>query len=238
MAAVPGADAWRHVPPRRDRPARQHGLGHAQRRLAVRLAGRAGARLPRVRARPDVLARPGPPERARAGQTAADDAHAGRSRCATASRTSRSARPAATSRTSGRCTRSCAHVHHGQNLQQAIDAPSFHTRAPAELVLPARVAARPPRRRGDVRARHAGRARPARAPARDRAPVATTTRSRWRRGPAGRCAPAPARAGSRASRSVASPPTRPAASSSSRRRRRARPPRGPASCGRSARCAP
>ena len=50
-----------------------------------------------------------------------------RSRCATASRTSRSARPAATSRTSGRCTSSSATSCFGDDLQAAIDAPSFHT---------------------------------------------------------------------------------------------------------------
>ncbi len=107
LGAVRGADARRHVPPRHHRPARQHDLGHAERRLAVGLAGRPGPRLPGVGARPDVLARPGASERDRAGQAAADDAHARRSRCAAASRIWRSARRAATCRTSGRCTPSC-----------------------------------------------------------------------------------------------------------------------------------
>ena len=48
-------------------------------------------------------------------------------RCATASRTWRSARPAATSRTSGRSAFFLNHVLFGMNLQQAIDAPAFHT---------------------------------------------------------------------------------------------------------------
>ncbi len=96
------------------------------------------------------------------------------------------------------------HVHHGQNLQQAIDAPELPHRARGRLLLPARVAARPPGGRGHVRPRHPRRARPARPPARDRASVrATTTRSRWRPATAARCGPAPARAGSRASPSAA-----------------------------------
>ena len=49
------------------------------------------------------------------------------SRCATASRGSPGARPAATSRSSGRCTSSSATSSSGMNLQEAIDAPEFHT---------------------------------------------------------------------------------------------------------------
>ena len=52
-----------------------------------------------------------------------------RSSCAAATRTSRSARPAATSRISGRCTSSSRHAVFGLDLQAAIDAPNFHTEA-------------------------------------------------------------------------------------------------------------
>ena len=88
-----------------------------------------GARLLPRHARADVLARGGPAELARAGQAPADDALADARRCATASRTSRSARPAATSRTSGRCNVSSATSTSGSNLQAAIDAPNHHTEA-------------------------------------------------------------------------------------------------------------
>ena len=64
-----------------------------ERRLAAELPGDPGARLPARHARADGLARRGPPERARAGQAAADhpDADAGAAR--RRALTSRSARP-------------------------------------------------------------------------------------------------------------------------------------------------
>ena len=75
--AEPGhrrADPRRHLPRRRGRPLRQRRLGHAQRRLAARLAGDPRARLLPRHAGADVLARGGPAELARAAQAAADDA--------------------------------------------------------------------------------------------------------------------------------------------------------------------
>ena len=68
------ADARRHLPPGRRRPVWQHGLGHTQRRLAARLAGRAGPRLLPGHPRADVLARGGAAELARASEAAAHDA--------------------------------------------------------------------------------------------------------------------------------------------------------------------
>ena len=93
----------RHLPPRRGRPVRQHGVRHAERRLAAVLAGHPRPRLLPRHPGADVHPHPRAARHPRAGQAPADHAHARASRCATASRTSRSARPAATSRTSGRC---------------------------------------------------------------------------------------------------------------------------------------
>ena len=203
-AAVPGADAWRHVPPRHHRPARQHGLGDAQRRLAVGLAGRAGARLPGVGARPDVLARPAI-TRTRSRRAS------GRGRRSRRALALRGGEPYLAFGTPGGDLQDqwalhafLRHVHHGLNLQEAIDAPSFHSEHLSNSFFPREwrpghlaVEETFPRATLD-------RARPPRPRARDRrALVATTTRSRWRRGTAGRCAPAPARAASRAWRSVA-----------------------------------
>ena len=128
-ASRPGRRERRHRAPRCRRPLRQHGRGDAERRLACRRAGRARARLLPRHARADVLARGGPAELARAGQAAANDALADAGRCATASPTSRSARPAATSRISGRCTLLLGHLHFGLDLQAAIDAPNHPHRA-------------------------------------------------------------------------------------------------------------
>ena len=66
----------RHLPPRRRRPARQHGLGDAERRLAADLARDPRARLLPGHPRADVLAGRGPAELARAGQAPAHDADA------------------------------------------------------------------------------------------------------------------------------------------------------------------
>ena len=100
--AASRARARRHLPPRRRRPIRQPGLGDAERRLAAVLA-----RHPRPWLLPrhpgaDVHPHPRAGDHPRAGQATADHALARAWRCATASRTSRSARPAATSRISGR----------------------------------------------------------------------------------------------------------------------------------------
>ena len=71
----------------------------------------------------------GLPELPHPGPPPPHDPHARRSRCATACPSWRSARPAATSRTSGSCTSSCAVVHGGLDLQGAIDAPNWHNDA-------------------------------------------------------------------------------------------------------------
>ena len=107
-ARAHGRDLGRHRALRHHRQGRQHGVVDAVRRLAAFLAGDPGARLPARHARADVLARGGPSGLARARQAPALDAHARRSRCATASRISPGARPAATSRTSGSRSSSCA----------------------------------------------------------------------------------------------------------------------------------
>ena len=102
------AGRGRHLPCGRDRSPRQHGRGDAVWRLAAELAGRfrssasASVRAPRcsgwtraTRTRSPRASGPGP------------RCHL-RSRCGTGRPTWCSARPAATSRTSGRCTCSCA----------------------------------------------------------------------------------------------------------------------------------
>ena len=68
------AHARRHGPPRRRRPLGEHGLGDAERRVALGRSRHPLARLSARHARPDVLARGGPAELARARQAAADDA--------------------------------------------------------------------------------------------------------------------------------------------------------------------
>ena len=92
--------------PRHRRSLREHDLGDAERRLAAELAGDPRARLAARDAGADVLARGGPGVVAAAGDTAANDAVARGSRSARVRRTSRGELPAATSRSSGRCTRS------------------------------------------------------------------------------------------------------------------------------------
>ena len=67
-------NAGRHRPPRRRRPLGEHGLGDAERRLALGRAGHPVARLLPRHARADVLARGGPAELARAGEATAHDA--------------------------------------------------------------------------------------------------------------------------------------------------------------------
>ena len=101
-------DARRHLPHRRRRPLGQHRLGHAVGRLAAVVADDPGARLLPRHAPADDLARGGVDRR----RSRPGDGRARRSRrrscCATASRSPRSARPAATSRTSGSCSTCCA----------------------------------------------------------------------------------------------------------------------------------
>ena len=142
------AAARRYGASRRHRPLGQHGLGHALGRLAAILADHPGAGLlPELarrrcsgwsRACPRRLA---PGKRPR---TTLSPVAGLRTRAAGASP---SARPAATSRTSGSCSFFLRHVHHGMDLQQAIDAPLFHTTHFAGLVLPA-LAGAGRRRRG------------------------------------------------------------------------------------------
>ena len=101
-----GRAGTRHRAPRHRRPLREHDLRDAERRLAPQLAGHPGARLAARDARADVLAR----GRARvlppAGNTSAHDALSRARAPCRASRTSRGERRAATSRSSGRSTRS------------------------------------------------------------------------------------------------------------------------------------
>src|SRR5262249_53741492 len=71
------ADARRHRAPRRRRQGREHGLGDAERRLVVRLAGDPCARLAARHPRADVLARGGASGFTPARRAAAHDALAG-----------------------------------------------------------------------------------------------------------------------------------------------------------------
>ena len=103
-----GRSGRRHRAFRHRRPGRQHGDGDAVGRLAAILAGHSRARLLPRHPRPDVLAGGRPSGLARARQAAAHDAVADAWRCATATPTSPGARPAATSRTSGSRSSSCA----------------------------------------------------------------------------------------------------------------------------------
>ena len=125
-AGAGGADARRHRPPRRRRPLRQPDLGHAERRLAAELARDPRARLAARHAGADVLARGRTAVVARARQPAADDALAG----AGAARR----RPWLAWGTPGGDQQEqwslhvfLRHVDRGLNLQEAIDAPEFHT---------------------------------------------------------------------------------------------------------------
>ena len=122
------ADARRHGPPRRRRPPREHGLGDAERRLALGRARHPVARLLPRHARADVLARGRPAELARAGQASPHDA------LADARRAQRGVAPRARHagrRPAGPVDAACLprHVHHGLDLQAAIDAPNHHTEA-------------------------------------------------------------------------------------------------------------
>ena len=98
----------RHRAFRHRRPGRQHGLGDAVRRLAAILAGDPGTRLLPRHARPDVLARGRPSGLARARQAAAHHAFADAGAARRRRPISPGARPAATSRTSGSRSSSCA----------------------------------------------------------------------------------------------------------------------------------
>ena len=100
---------------------------HAVGRLAAILAGDPGARLLPRHAGAEFWLDEDHPAALRARQAAALDPRRRRWRCATASPTSPGARPAATSRTSGSPQFFLRHVHAGMNLQEAIDAPAWHT---------------------------------------------------------------------------------------------------------------
>ncbi len=117
----------RHLPRRRGRPLGQPRLGHAVRRLAAELPGHPGARLPARHPGPDVLAGARPAQLAGPRQAAPHHPHALAGPARTASPPWPSARPAATSRSSGSCASGCAHVVDGLDLQAAIDAPAWHT---------------------------------------------------------------------------------------------------------------
>ena len=99
--------ARRHRAFRHHRFRRQHDLRDALRRLAAILPGDSRARLLPRQPGPDVLAAGRPSGGAGAGQTPAHHALADHGACATASRTSPGARPAATSRISGSRNSSC-----------------------------------------------------------------------------------------------------------------------------------
>ena len=98
----------RHRASRHRRPLREHDLGDAERRLAAELAGDPRARLAARNAGADVLARGRACVVASPGHAPAHDALSRARAARRRARTSRGARPAATSRSSGRCTRSSA----------------------------------------------------------------------------------------------------------------------------------
>ena len=159
-------DPRRHLPRRRRRPLGQHRLGHPLRRLAAELAGHPLARLRARHPGADVLAGAGPAQLAGPGQAARAPRSPRRWRCAAASPRSPSARPAATSRSSGSCASGWPTSLGGLDLQAAIDAPAWHTTSfpssfyprdmtPGEVVVESRLGERrhrraaPPRAHGD-----------------------------------------------------------------------------------------
>ena len=103
-----GRGARRHGAHRRHRQGRQHVHGHAVGRLAAVLAGDPGARLAARHARADVLAGGGPARLAGARQAAALDAVGRHGAARRQALHDAGARPAATSRTSGTASSSCA----------------------------------------------------------------------------------------------------------------------------------
>ena len=153
----PTGDPRRHLPPRRGRPLGQHRLRDAQRRLAAELPGDPRARLPARQPAADVLARGGPAVLAGAGPPAADhaqpDAGAARRRAGAGLRHARR-RPAGPVAAAV----PAAHARRRADLQEAIDAPKWHTtslparstRATCEPGRPGRRG--PARRRRDRRA--------------------------------------------------------------------------------------
>ena len=146
------ASPRRHLPHRRRRPLGQPRLGHAVGRVAAVIAGDPVARLLAGHAAADVLARArASPIVARARHAAAHHPDADARRCATTCPGSRSARRAATSRSSGSC---CAPAHARGRLRppagdRRADLHTTHSR----LVLAAHVDARGRRRRGPPRRR-------------------------------------------------------------------------------------
>ncbi len=194
-----------HGAPRRRRPLREHDLGHAERGLAAELAGDPRARLAARDARADVLARGGAALLAPAGHAAAHDALARASRSATGEPYLAWGTPGGDQQEQWALHAFVRHVDLGMNLQEAIDAPEFHTDhlissffprgfVPKSLALESRF---------DV----AHRRRPAAARARRHAVAGVVARPRHapsRASPTVSSAPARTRAGCRATRSVAS----------------------------------
>ena len=162
-----GRGARRHRPLRHRRPGRQHGLVDAVGRLAAILSGYPRSRFPPRHPRADVLARRGPSGSARTGQAPALDAQPDLAL--------RDGEPYLAWGTPGGDQQDqwitqffLRHVHAGMNLQQAIDAPAWHTEhfpisfwprtaRPGVLVLEGRV---PKARQDAEEARSQGRGRP------------------------------------------------------------------------------
>ena len=146
------ADARRHRAPRRRRPLRQHDLGDAERRLAAELAGDPGARLAARHARADVLARGGSAVLARPGTRPRTTLSPGLAL--------RDGEPYLAWGTPGGDQQEqwalhvfLRHVDLGLNLQEAIDAPEFHTDHLISSFYPARVRAALALARGALRRR-------------------------------------------------------------------------------------
>ena len=116
----------RHLPSRCRRPVRQHGVGHAERRLAAELAGHPRSRLLPRHQGADVHAHAGPGEHAGPGR---------RPRTTLSpSLALRDGEPYLAFGTPGGDQQDqwslaffLNHVLFGMNLQEAIDAPAFHT---------------------------------------------------------------------------------------------------------------
>ena len=68
------AHPGRHLPPRRRRPVREHGVGHAERGVAAELAGHSRPGFLPGHPGPDVHPHPGPAQQPRPGQAPADHA--------------------------------------------------------------------------------------------------------------------------------------------------------------------
>ena len=147
--------ARRHRAFRHRRPGRQHGVGDAVRRLAAILAGHSRARLLPRHARADVLAGGGPSRRRSRPASGRARRCRRRWRCATAKPYLAWGSPGGDQQDQWTTQFFLRHVHAGMNLQEAIDAPAWHSEHfPISFwprtARPGRAGGRGPRAEGDA----------------------------------------------------------------------------------------